>query len=258
MPAINISDQQLELLMDVIACDDNDLSSHIAARSGKFTPPCHAKCIYYAKFMSGLTRIQADALFWCLFITVLLLLGLSATMYATSFKTPDKPDTESDLSLEEHQKLQSHRRKRCLYVSMCCSALSIFLVVMEAFAGMSIAFCDGEDLMFFYWGFWSLLQIGSVIAMWGIVVNEYSLLKGHERPPWGVALGTPVLVFAAMHHLINQAMINKVKEKKEAKSTATSLRDIESRAAVRSERQSSSDASLRDALNEQEKTSRKP
>ena len=71
---------------------------------------------------------------------------------------------------------------------------------MEAFAAFSIQFCDGEDLMMLYWGFWTLLQVGSLIAIFGIMLNQWYTLREKEHPPWNVALGTPVLVIAALGH----------------------------------------------------------
>lgn len=52
----------------------------------------------------------------------------------------------------------------------------------------------------FYWGFWTLLQVGSVIAILGISLNQCYSIQGKKLPPWNVALGTPVLVIAAAGH----------------------------------------------------------
>jgi len=71
---------------------------------------------------------------------------------------------------------------------------------MEAFAAFSIQFCDGEDLMMLYWGFWTLIQVGSLIAIFGIMLNQWYSLREKEHPPWNVALGTPVLVIVALGH----------------------------------------------------------
>jgi len=71
---------------------------------------------------------------------------------------------------------------------------------MEAFAAFSIQFCDGEGLMMLYWGFWTLIQVGSLIAIFGIMLNQWYSLGDKEHPPWNVALRTPVLVIAALGH----------------------------------------------------------
>jgi hypothetical protein len=49
-----------------------------------------------------------------------------------------------------------------------------------------------------YWGFWSVLQVGSNIAILGVMVQFWIVLGDHETPSWAVALGTPVLVVAAL------------------------------------------------------------
>jgi hypothetical protein len=85
-------------------------------------------------------------------------------------------------------------------ISLVCFILAIVTVVMEAFAAFSIQFCDGEDLMMLYWGFWTLIQVGSLIAIFGIMLNQWYSLREKEHPPWSVALGTPVLVIAALGH----------------------------------------------------------
>jgi hypothetical protein len=53
----------------------------------------------------------------------------------------------------------------------------------------------------FYWSFWTLIQVGSLIAILGISVSQGYCLVGKEGPPWNVALGTPVLVLAALGHV---------------------------------------------------------
>jgi len=91
-------------------------------------------------------------------------------------------------------------RQKCFYISLICFALSVAATIVEAFAAFNIQFCDGEDLMMLYWGFWTLVQVGSVIAILGIAVNQWYALENKELPPWNVALGTPVLVIAALGH----------------------------------------------------------
>lgn len=52
--------------------------------------------------------------------------------------------------------------------------------------------------MMLYWGFWSVLQVGSNIAIFGVMLQFWIVLGDVETPSWAVALGTPVLVFAAL------------------------------------------------------------
>lgn len=70
--------------------------------------------------------------------------------------------------------------------------------VFEVFALFNIEYCDGEDLMQLYWGFWSVLQVGSNIAIFGVMLQLWIVLGNVQTPSWAVALGTPVLVFAAL------------------------------------------------------------
>lgn len=251
----SLSKQQWDAIATIIACDQAD-TSNLERRSGAFTQPCLQKCKHYAKFLSGSTRREADTIFWGLFVFVFILLGFSSVTYARAIKKVELPEAEVE-GLEDGARFRAYQRRirlRCLWIGMGCSVLSVISVATEAFAGMSIAFCDGEDLMFFYWGFWSLTQIGSVIAMFGVAVNEYGLLVDIERPPWGVALGTPVLVIAAIQHLVHEitkSLFYQAKEevkvrrasRVEARSIAASL-EISRTLEAEPE---SSDASLRNA-----------
>lgn len=92
------------------------------------------------------------------------------------------------------------RRLRLHYLSIAslCAVLSVVCTVFEVFALFSVEFCGGEDLMMLYWGFWSVLQVGSNIAIFGVMLQFWIVLGDVETPSWAVALGTPVLVFAAL------------------------------------------------------------
>jgi hypothetical protein len=74
------------------------------------------------------------------------------------------------------------------------------------FALFNIQFCDGEDLMSLYWGFYTLIGVGSLIAIFGISLNQWYALKEQTLPPWSVALGTPVLVIAALGDVLHFAV----------------------------------------------------
>jgi hypothetical protein len=73
---------------------------------------------------------------------------------------------------------------------------------MECFALFNIEYCQGEDLMQLFWGFWSVLQVGSNIAILGVMIQFWIVLGDVDTPSWAVALGTPVLVFAALGFLL--------------------------------------------------------
>lgn len=55
-----------------------------------------------------------------------------------------------------------------------------------------------------YWGFWSILQVGSNIAIVGIMLQFWIILGDVETPSWAVAMGTPVLVFAALGFVLKE------------------------------------------------------
>lgn len=73
--------------------------------------------------------------------------------------------------------------------------------MLEVFAAFNIEYCDGEDLIQLYWGFWSILQVGSLIAILGVMLQFWIVLGNVQTPSWAVALGTPVLVFAALGYI---------------------------------------------------------
>lgn len=61
-----------------------------------------------------------------------------------------------------------------------------------------------------------------MIAILGIALNQAYGLNNHTQPPWGVALGTPVLVIAALAHYIKSAVQKSHGERKEARSLRNS------------------------------------
>ncbi|RDW68060.1 hypothetical protein BP6252_09456 [Coleophoma cylindrospora] len=103
---------------------------------------------------------------------------------------------------KHYQSKTRHTRERYLVIVTLCLMASIVSVVLEAFALFNIEYCDGEDLMQLFWGFWSILQVGSIIAIFGVMLQFWIVLGSHEHPSWGVALGTPVLVFAAFAWIV--------------------------------------------------------
>lgn len=114
---------------------------------------------------------------------------------------------------------------RCLYVSASCASVSVVMVVIEVYALLALQFCDGEDLMSLYWATWTMLQFGSVIAIFGIILHMALVLQGHDRPPWALALGTPVLVVAGLGNLVNSMLHRKgtkVMERTRSRSRANS------------------------------------
>ena len=119
-------------------------------------------------------------------------------------------DLEKALNPKEAAKQKRNvRRRRVHQVSLVslCLVLSLAATIFEVFALFNIEFCDGEDLMQMYWGFWSVLQVGSNIAILGVIVQFWIVLGDHETPSWAVALGTPVLVFAALGFVLKSVWL---------------------------------------------------
>lgn len=102
------------------------------------------------------------------------------------------------------------------YIGMCavCVLVSAVVVTMEAYALLALQFCDGEDLMSLYWSTWTMIQVGSLIAIVGIILALFHTLQNRTHPPWALALGTPVLVIAGFLHLFHDCTRKKVKEMK--------------------------------------------
>ncbi len=62
------------------------------------------------------------------------------------------------------------------------AALSVVAIVMEVYALMALQFCDGEDLMSLYWSTWTMMQVGSLIAIFGILLSVTNSLRGNQNP----------------------------------------------------------------------------
>jgi uncharacterized BrkB/YihY/UPF0761 family membrane protein len=103
-----------------------------------------------------------------------------------------------EVNSKEHKETVFYQRRGYFGIVVLCFVLSFACIVLECFALFNIEFCDGEDLTQMYWGFWSILQVGSLIAIGGVLIQFWIILSGVGTPPWAVALGTPVLVFAAL------------------------------------------------------------
>ena len=119
--------------------------------------------------------------------------------------------SEDDEALKEYKRIHRYAQAKCVIVTICCLAFGITAIVMEAFAALTVQFCYPEDLSFLYWSFWTLVQVGSVIAIFGITAAQvYSWVTDSQAPPWNVALGTPVLVIAGLCHMMDSAIRKKI------------------------------------------------
>lgn len=69
-------------------------------------------------------------------------------------------------------------------IALCfgCVVTSTVIVVMEAFCLMALQFCDGEDLISLYWSTWTMIQVGSLIAMVGIILALVNSLQDKRHP----------------------------------------------------------------------------
>ncbi|TGO42938.1 hypothetical protein BHYA_0004g00640 [Botrytis hyacinthi] len=83
------------------------------------------------------------------------------------------------ISKENHR----HTQIRCIYVSSLCLVVAITCTVFEAFAASTFIFCHQLDIVFLYWSFWTLLQVGSTIAIFGIGLARLWSYMGRESLP---------------------------------------------------------------------------
>jgi hypothetical protein len=177
------------------------LSKAILKRAIRFTEAHSGKCETYAGPLHKLSHHKAVGVFWGLFASIIVALLIATYYYAKAQKeadlTKEARQNTDKVSARKHRSIQ----KQCLIVTLFCFVTGFLFLLFGAFAALNVQWCQGEDLIQFYWGFWILIGIGSEFAMLGIVVHQISALCGHESPPWNVALGTPVLVFAGVSFL---------------------------------------------------------
>lgn len=142
--------------------------------------------------MHELSRPSAEALYWCLFLFVLGLLFTTSWKYGRVMESI------------EHMRVGDWQRQsliyRCFYTAMISGLVSLVAAVIEAFALLTLQFCDEEPLSSLYWSTWTVLQVGGVVAIFGISLHVRHMIKGTRHPPWALALGTPVLVVAGLGH----------------------------------------------------------
>ncbi|KAM7223480.1 hypothetical protein V8F06_000954 [Rhypophila decipiens] len=188
--------------------------------AGGFSPVDEARCEHYAAFASHLGRKEFDYIYWGLFIFVILMLFLSSWQYSGDFDAVQN----FEIGSREYRK----KMKKCLAICSVYSAVSVVAIVMEVYALMALQFCDGEDLMSLYWSTWTVLQVGALIAIFGILLSVFNGLRGNKNPPWALALGTPVLVVAGIGHAVHGAMRKRVQKVRTSRSMSRS-RDRRSR-----------------------------
>ncbi|KFA63096.1 hypothetical protein S40285_05911 [Stachybotrys chlorohalonatus IBT 40285] len=163
-----------------------------------------ALCQRYAQFASHMVRWQFKIIYWTMFVANLIVLFLASWVYMRG---------QAALQIYKHDVRKRDKALRT-YIVLCfiCVMVSVVIVVMEAYALLALQFCDGEDLMSLYWSTWTMIQVGSLIAMIGIILAMVHTVRDREHPPWALALGTPVLVIAGFLHLFHDCTRKRVKK----------------------------------------------
>ncbi|GAO15368.1 uncharacterized protein UV8b_07072 [Ustilaginoidea virens] len=161
-------------------------------------------CHKYAQFAAHLDRWHFKVIYWTMFISNLLVLFFGSWVYTSGLKAIDR------LEANAHKKTKALRTY--ILLSTACVVVSTVIVVMEAYILLALQFCDGEDLMSLYWSTWTMTQVGSLIAIIGIVLALLHSLRNRKHPPWALALGTPVLVIAGILHLVHDCSKKRVKK----------------------------------------------
>ncbi|TGO65265.1 hypothetical protein BCON_0003g00590 [Botryotinia convoluta] len=153
------------------------------------------KCLKHGHFMHNLNTSAVKGIFWVLFLIVLTMLTIATSAFTKSAHiATDLCPRLLSISKEKHRRTQI----RCIYVSSLCLVVAITCTVFEAFAASTLIFCHQLDMIFLYWSFWTLLQVGSTIAIFGIGLAQLWSYMGRESLPVknSVAIGTPVLIIA--------------------------------------------------------------
>ncbi|TDZ26226.1 hypothetical protein Cob_v001033 [Colletotrichum orbiculare MAFF 240422] len=176
----------------------------MVANEEDFTPYDPVRCAHYARFASHLDRWQFDLLYWLLFVFNLFVLFFAAWAYTRTLeRVNDLPETNPK---------RKTAIKRCIWFNLGCVCVSLTTVIMEVFTLMALQFCDGEDLMSLYWSTFTMIQVGSLIAVCGVILALVHSLRQRKNPPWALALGTPVLVIAGLFHYLHSCMSTRVKK----------------------------------------------
>jgi hypothetical protein len=80
--------------------------------------------------------------------------------------------------------VEKFRKKLILSIAITLAIFTVtaVLLVMEVYALLALQFCDGEDLMSLYWATWTMLQLGSEIAILGVSLALWHHLWDMEHP----------------------------------------------------------------------------
>jgi ABC-type maltose transport system permease subunit len=84
--------------------------------------------------------------------------------------------------LAHNPSARTKRIRQSVFMCLGCVSVSTVIVVMEAYCILALQFCDGEDLISLYWSTWTMIQVGSLIAMIGIILALAHTLRGRQHP----------------------------------------------------------------------------
>ncbi|KAE9376959.1 hypothetical protein N431DRAFT_188059 [Stipitochalara longipes BDJ] len=168
-----------------------------------------------ARFMHGLSRSRVEAIYWSIVIFIILLAMVAAVVYTQTeieyrsfkqteerFKAISRPSPDAQHIINEAR--AKHRSRAWVCVGVCSGlfVMAVIANVMQVMAIFALQHCHKEDLLGLYWPLWTLLGLGSSIAMLGVVITQLYGLHGHDLPPFNVALGTPLLIVSGLGHFL--------------------------------------------------------
>lgn len=162
------------------------------------------QCDYYADFMRNLNRPTAEGLYWTFFTSVLFLL------FSTSWKYGRAMENTEGMGSSDRERERLLRK--CFWYCLICAFIAMACAILEVFCILTLQFCDREPLISLYWSTWTVLQVGGVVAIFGISLHIRHMIKGRKHPPWALALGTPVLVVAGLGHYLQGKVKSKTRD----------------------------------------------
>jgi hypothetical protein len=181
------------------------------------------ECQKYGGIMQHIPRPGLEAAFWVPFAAAIVCLTGAAMSHAKSeqiwIRGKHHPEEKRELRLR-----QRRWRYACVFVTTILAFLVVGCVILEALAGSALTYCETHRFIWFYWGMWTLMQVGSLGAIIGVTVHQWACLGEHSAPPWNVALGTPILVITGIAHIVGGLVGKKWKQWTASEDTEPSSR----------------------------------
>jgi len=138
-------------------------------------------------------------------VSSMLILFRAFEEYERDYKkrTAGRSPTEEE-SAEYKEMIKTHRKNawNCLGKTSILLVFAVACNTMMVFSILTIQHCHHEVLLGLYWPLWTFLGLGSNIAMAGVLLSQCYGLSCQELPPYGTALGTPVLVVCSIGHFL--------------------------------------------------------